>query len=83
VSGMICPPRYALEDGQPNPGATGQMGRNRAGRDPDSWPTTLFGATEDASRLAGYRDQGIARMVVMLPFAKADQILPTLDRWRN
>ena len=52
-----------------------------AGRDPQSVPVTLFGATEDADRLARYRDLGIARVVVMLPSAKSDQLLPTPDRW--
>jgi hypothetical protein len=28
-----------------------------------------------------YRDSGIARVVVMLPSAKSDTILPTRDRW--
>jgi hypothetical protein len=32
-------------------------------------------------RLARYRDQGIARVVAMLPSADSDSILPTLDRW--
>ena len=54
---------------------------SEAGRDPQSVPVTLFGATEDADRLAYYRDQGIARVVVMLPSAKGDEILPILDRW--
>ena len=54
---------------------------SEAGRDPQSVPVTLFGATEDADRLARYRDKGIARVVVMLPSANSDAILPTLDRW--
>jgi probable F420-dependent oxidoreductase len=54
---------------------------SEAGRDPQSVPVTLFGAPEDADRLARYRDNGIARVVVMLPSAKSDAILPTLDRW--
>ena len=54
---------------------------SEAGRDPKSAPVTLFGPTEDADRLARYRDNGIARVVVMLPSAKSDTILPTLDRW--
>jgi probable F420-dependent oxidoreductase len=54
---------------------------SEAGRDPDSVPVTLFGAPEDADRLARYRDLGIARMVVMLPSGKRDQVLPILDRW--
>jgi probable F420-dependent oxidoreductase len=54
---------------------------SEAGRDPQSVPVTLFGITEDADRLARYRDLGIARLVLMLPSAKSDTILPTLDRW--
>ncbi len=54
---------------------------SEAGRDPNSVPVTLFGAIEDADRLARYRDLGIVRLVVMLPSAKSDQIIPTLDRW--
>jgi probable F420-dependent oxidoreductase len=54
---------------------------SEAGRDPQSVPVTLFGAVEDADPLARYRDNGIARVVVMLPSAKSETILPTLDRW--
>src|SRR5436190_5984488 len=54
---------------------------SEAGRDLQSVPVTLFGVTEDADRLARYRDKGVARVVVMLPSANSDAILPTLDRW--
>ena len=54
---------------------------SEAGRDPQSVPVTLFGVPEDVDRLARYRDKAIARVVVMLPSAKSDAILPTLDRW--
>src|ERR1700759_2120553 len=54
---------------------------SEAGRDPQSVPVTVFGVSEDADRLARYRDKGIARVVVMLPSANGDTILPTLDRW--
>jgi probable F420-dependent oxidoreductase len=54
---------------------------SEAGRDPQSVPVTLFGVPEDADRLARYRDKAIARVVVMLPSAKSDAILPTIDRW--
>jgi probable F420-dependent oxidoreductase len=54
---------------------------SEAGRDPRSVPVTLFGVSEDADRLARYRDKGIARVVVMLPSAKSDTMLPSLDRW--
>ncbi len=52
-----------------------------AGRDPEAIPVTIFGAAEDGGRLGRYRDQGIARVVVMLPSAKSDTVLPILDRW--
>jgi len=52
-----------------------------AGRDPARLPVSIFGAPEDPDRLKRYRDQGIARVVVSLPSAKAGQILPMLDRW--
>jgi probable F420-dependent oxidoreductase len=52
-----------------------------AGRDLAALPITIFGAAEDADRLARYRDQGIARAVVMLPSAGSDTVLPILDRW--
>ncbi|HJU20339.1 MAG TPA: LLM class F420-dependent oxidoreductase [Stellaceae bacterium] len=52
-----------------------------AGRDPATVPVSIFGAVENADRLRRYRDQGIARVIVSLPSAKADQILPVLDRW--
>jgi len=52
-----------------------------AGRDPASLPVTLFRVVEDADRLGQYRDLGIARVVISLPAAKSDQILPILDRW--
>jgi hypothetical protein len=41
----------------------------------------LGGAPEDPDRLKRYRDLGIARMTVRPPAAKADEILPELDRW--
>ncbi len=52
-----------------------------AGRDADSLPVTVFGAVEDADRLRRWRDRAVARVVVSLPSAQADEILPILDRW--
>jgi probable F420-dependent oxidoreductase len=52
-----------------------------AGRSEDSCPITLFGCNEDADLLKRYRDLGVLRACVSLPPAKADQVLPTLDRW--
>ena len=54
---------------------------SEAGRSLDEVPVTVFGVPEDQDRLKLYRDRGIDRAVVSLPSAKADEILPILDRW--
>ncbi len=52
-----------------------------AGRDPQSVPISIFGAKENRESLERYRDEGVARVIVILPSEKADQTLPILDRW--
>jgi probable F420-dependent oxidoreductase len=52
-----------------------------AGRAPESVPVTVFGAGEDPDRLRQYRERGVARVVVSLPSASGDKVLPILDRW--
>jgi probable F420-dependent oxidoreductase len=52
-----------------------------AGRDPDSLPITIFRVSENLDRLRHYRDLGVARAVISVPAAKADEVLPLLDRW--
>ena len=52
-----------------------------AGRDPATFPVSLFGSTEDADALKRFRDLGIVRVVISLPAAKDDVVLPILDRW--
>jgi probable F420-dependent oxidoreductase len=52
-----------------------------AGRDPASAPLSIFGAKEDLDMLKRDRDAGVMRVVVALESAKADVILPELDRW--
>jgi probable F420-dependent oxidoreductase len=51
-----------------------------AGRDPASIAITVYGAPEDADRLAVYRDEGIERAIFEVPSAGADEVLPILDR---
>lgn len=46
-----------------------------------SVPITIWGAREDADMLLRDRDLGVERVVVQLASAKADAILPELDRW--
>ena len=52
-----------------------------AGRDAASFPISLFGSAKDVDTLKRYRDLGIVRIVVSLPAAKDDVILPILDEW--
>jgi probable F420-dependent oxidoreductase len=51
-----------------------------AGRDPQSLEVTLGGAPEDPDLLKRYRDLGVTRVNFPAPPAKADEVLPTLDR---
>jgi probable F420-dependent oxidoreductase len=50
------------------------------GRDPATLPITVFGLAEDAELIKRYRDAGVARVVFNLPAAKADEVMPVLDR---
>lgn len=52
-----------------------------AGRDLASVPVTIWGAREDEDLLKRDRDDGVARIIISLDSAKADKILPELDRW--
>jgi probable F420-dependent oxidoreductase len=52
-----------------------------AGRHPNTLSVHLGGAPEDIDTLKRNRDLGVTGMTVRLPPAKADQILPVLDRW--
>ncbi|MGH8649141.1 MAG: LLM class F420-dependent oxidoreductase [Burkholderiales bacterium] len=51
-----------------------------AGRDPATLPITVFGVAEDLDLIQRYRDAGVARVVFSLAPAKADEVLPVLDR---
>ena len=51
-----------------------------AGRDPTTIPITIFGVAEDPALIGRHRDAGVARLVFNLPVAKADEVLPVLDR---
>jgi probable F420-dependent oxidoreductase len=53
----------------------------QAGRDPATFPISLFSSTEDPDTLRRYRDMGIVRVVIGLPAAKEDVVLPILDKW--
>jgi probable F420-dependent oxidoreductase len=51
-----------------------------AGRDAESQPVSVFGASMDGEELRKLRDAGIQRVVFSLKSAKADETLPVLDR---
>jgi probable F420-dependent oxidoreductase len=51
-----------------------------SGRDPATLPITIFGVAEDLDLVKRYRDAGAARVVFNLSPAKADEVLPVLDR---
>ena len=51
-----------------------------SGRDPASLPVTIFGVPEDRDLIKHYRDAGVDRLVFNLNPAKADEVLPALDR---
>ena len=51
-----------------------------AGRDPAGIPITVFGVAPDADLIKRYHDAGVARIILNLPAAKADEVLPVLDR---
>ena len=51
-----------------------------AGRDPATIPITVFGVAEDADLIERYRDAGVARIVFNVASARADEVLPVLDR---
>lgn len=52
-----------------------------AGRDPADLPITIFRVPDDLAKLRFCQEIGIARVVFSLPAAKADTIMPILDRW--
>ena len=52
-----------------------------AGRDLATVPVTIWGTKEDPDQVRRERDHGVDRLVVSLKSAKADTVLPELDRW--
>jgi probable F420-dependent oxidoreductase len=52
-----------------------------AGRDPASLPVTVWGANLTPDDMKRLRDKGVARAVIQLKTAGADEVLPVLDRF--
>ena len=54
-----------------------------AGRDPKKLEVSIFAAKPEEAVLASHRDAGISRVVLMLPPAPRDKILPILDTYAS
>jgi len=54
-----------------------------AGRDPKALEVSIFAAEPNEAALARHRDAGISRVVLMLPPAPRDEILPILDTYAS
>jgi alkanesulfonate monooxygenase SsuD/methylene tetrahydromethanopterin reductase-like flavin-dependent oxidoreductase (luciferase family) len=54
-----------------------------AGRDPETLEVSLFAAEPKEAALACHRDAGVSRVVLMLPPAPHDEILPILDGYAS
>ena len=52
-----------------------------AGRDPEAVPVTVYGVGEDRDAARRYADAGVARVVLSVPSAGEDEVLPLLDRY--
>ena len=42
---------------------------------------TIWGARPDLDGLMRDRDEGVVRVIITFESAKADQVLPEMDRW--
>jgi hypothetical protein len=52
-----------------------------AGRDPGTLSINIGGQSPDLDMIKRYHDLGVDRISTSLDSAKADAILPELDRW--
>jgi probable F420-dependent oxidoreductase len=53
----------------------------KAGRDPKSLSTSVFGAGPEEALLDRWRQAGVTRAILRLPSEGRDQVLPLLDQW--
>ena len=54
-----------------------------AGRDPDTISVTVFGSQPDPGKLEHFATLGVERVVLWLPPAPADVVLPILDKYAD
>jgi probable F420-dependent oxidoreductase len=55
----------------------------KAGRDPKSITTSVFGAPGDAAVLDQWAAAGVTRAILRLPPEGRDKVLPLLDQWQK
>ena len=77
---VVHPMTRHADSGAPLPRALFDKMVAAAGRDRASVPISVFGVAEDADLIKRYRDAGADRLIFNLPAAKADEVLPVLDR---
>jgi len=53
----------------------------RAGRDPKTLSTSVFGAPADQALIDRWDQGGVTRAILRLPSAERDTVLPLLDQW--
>ena len=53
-----------------------------AGRDPSTFELSVYGAKPDSSSFEHWRTLGISRVILELPPASADVVIPILDEYR-
>ena len=54
-----------------------------AGRDPNSIPITVFGASPDPATIEELAKAGVERAVFMLPSSQRDIVLPLIDKYTS
>ncbi len=53
----------------------------KAGRDPNKFTVSVFGAPADAGVLEQFRQAGVTRTILRLPPEGRDKVLPLVDQW--
>ena len=54
-----------------------------AGRDPATMDLTLMNPKGDLDKIRRLEDQGVTRMVAMLPVDSPDKTMAAIDRWAD
>ena len=74
-----CPSSGATKSSSASPEVRERV--RAAGRDPDKFEISIFAAPPQPELLARAQGAGVTRCVFGLPPAKAEEVLPLLDRY--